>query len=120
MDLLAGDLSMMNTPAPTPQQPMGMGGGLNDLFSLQGALPGSGYSPPKQVCKIFKKKLDTNIIRERPAAREKLKSLFRNNEFKWIANGIDLRFALFFENVQLTKNALSKNALLEKRIMYFR
>lgn len=51
IDLLAGDLSMLSTPMPSQQPPMGggMGGGLNDLFSLQGALPGSGYAPPKQV-----------------------------------------------------------------------
>jgi len=55
MDLLAGDLSMLNTTAPTPQPMGGMGGGLNDLFSLQGALPGSGHTSPKQVWLVASK-----------------------------------------------------------------
>lgn len=59
-DLLGGDLSMLSTPAPAPSnisqglfdvQPpaMGGGGGLNDLFSIQGALPGAGYVAPQSV-----------------------------------------------------------------------
>ena len=59
-DLLGGDLSMLSTPAPAPtntsqglfdvQPPaMGGGGGLNDLFSIQGALPGAGYVAPQSV-----------------------------------------------------------------------
>lgn len=55
---MGGDLSMLSTPAPAPtsqglfdtQQPaMGGGGGLNDLFSIQGALPGAGYVAPQSV-----------------------------------------------------------------------
>ncbi|XP_065663309.1 AP-1 complex subunit beta-1 isoform X2 [Hydra vulgaris] len=49
LDLLGGDLNMLSTPSPfIPQQPAPVTG-LNDLFTLQTALPGSGYSAPKQV-----------------------------------------------------------------------
>lgn len=45
---------MLSTPAqpaaPVGGPGLGMGGGLNDLFSLQGALPGSGYRAPEEVC----------------------------------------------------------------------
>ena len=51
---------MLSTPAPAssanvmfnaPVQPaVGGGGGLNDLFSIQGALPGAGYVAPPTVC----------------------------------------------------------------------
>lgn len=48
-DLLGGDLNMLSTPDPVPMSaPMG-DGGITDLFSLQGALPGTGYSPPKEI-----------------------------------------------------------------------
>ena len=57
-DLLGGDLSMLSTPAaPAPRNPLqGLfdvapptTGGLNDLFSIQGALPGAGYIAPQSV-----------------------------------------------------------------------
>jgi len=57
VDLLGGDLSMLSTPAPAPSMGGGLidtgssagGGGLNDLFSIQGALPGAGYVGPQTV-----------------------------------------------------------------------
>lgn len=49
VDLLGGDLSMLSTPMPSAQPPIGTGGGLGDLFSMQSALPSAGYVPPKTV-----------------------------------------------------------------------
>ena len=49
---------MLSTPAPAPTSTnsatglidtSSSGGGLNDLFSIQGALPGAGYVPPQTV-----------------------------------------------------------------------
>lgn len=56
VDLLGGDLSMLSAPAPAPAPSGGLidtgaptPGGLNDLFSIQGALPSNGYVPNPSI-----------------------------------------------------------------------
>lgn len=56
VDLLGGDLSMLSAPAPAPAPSGGLidtgapaAGGLNDLFSIQGALPSNGHVPNPSI-----------------------------------------------------------------------